>query len=62
MPPSRRWQPALALPRSGRAAALPRRQGQVPEELSSFDLTKHLTYGGAFGPNMEKQTITEQAL
>ena len=36
--------------------------GKVREELSTFDLTKHLVYGAAFGPGMTKQTITATEL
>ena len=36
--------------------------GVVDDALSSFDLTKHESYGGAFGPGMEKQTITTKGL
>ena len=36
--------------------------GKVADALSSFDLTKHESYGGAFGPGMEKQTITTKGL
>ena len=36
--------------------------GHVAPELSTYDLAQSLTYGGAFGPDMAKQTVTEPGL